>query len=100
MVRYVRVEGAQVADIGVREAVGAAVAATYTASSHNDVYQAANVGDGNQATYWESTNNAFPQWLRADLGASVNRPRAAGGGLERAYADVGGEAQHERAELR
>jgi hypothetical protein len=75
LVRYVRVEGTQVADIGVREAVGAAVAATYTSSSHNDVYQAANVGDGNQATYWESTNNAFPQWLRADLGASVKADR-------------------------
>jgi hypothetical protein len=75
LVRYVRVEGTQVADIGVREAAGAAVAATYTSSSHNDVYQAANVGDGNQATYWESTNNAFPQWLRADLGASVKADR-------------------------
>ncbi|MBB5800755.1 hypothetical protein F4560_000523 [Saccharothrix ecbatanensis] len=75
LVRYVRVEGTQVADIGVREAVGAAVAATYTSSSHNDVYQAANVGDGNQATYWESANNAFPQWLRADLGASVKADR-------------------------
>lgn len=75
LVRYLRVEGAEVADIDVREAVGAEVAATYTASSHNDVYQASNAGDGNQATYWESSNNAFPQWLRADLGASVKADR-------------------------
>ncbi|WP_241564724.1 discoidin domain-containing protein [Nonomuraea polychroma] len=48
---------------------------TATASSHTDVYPAANVTDGNQATYWESANNAFPQWVQVDLGtaASVNR---------------------------
>src|SRR5262249_32910327 len=28
--------------------------------------------DGDQATYWESANNAFPQWLQVDLGASVS----------------------------
>ncbi|MGW4116199.1 galactose-binding domain-containing protein [Actinosynnema sp. NPDC004786] len=76
LVRYVRVDGAAVEDIDVREAdVGAKLAATYTASSHVDVYQASNVGDGNQATYWESANNAFPQWLRADLGAAVKVDR-------------------------
>ncbi|MFD1151910.1 discoidin domain-containing protein [Saccharothrix hoggarensis] len=77
LVRYVRVAGTRVADIDVRQAVAAAAAlsATYTASSHNDVYQAPNAGDGNQATYWESANNAFPQWLRADLGASVKVDR-------------------------
>lgn len=76
LVRYVRVDGTRVEDIDVREAdVGAKLAATYTASSHVDAYQAANVGDGNQATYWESANNAFPQWLRADLGAAVKVDR-------------------------
>ncbi|MCE6999186.1 discoidin domain-containing protein [Saccharothrix sp. S26] len=77
LVRYVRVDGARVNDIDVRQAadVTAALAATYTASSHNDVYQPANAGDGNQATYWESANNAFPQWLRADLGAAVKVDR-------------------------
>ncbi|SEG59791.1 CARDB protein [Nonomuraea solani] len=46
-----------------------------TASSTNDVYRAANVTDGDQATYWESANDAFPQWVQVDLGssASVNR---------------------------
>ncbi|NUT52149.1 MAG: glycosyl hydrolase [Saccharothrix sp.] len=77
LVRYLRVEGTKVADIDVRAAsdVSAALAATYTASSHADVYQASNAGDGDQATYWESANNAFPQWLRADLGASVKVDR-------------------------
>ncbi|WP_433438550.1 discoidin domain-containing protein [Nonomuraea sp. CA-141351] len=48
---------------------------TATASSSTDVYAAANVTDGNQATYWESANNAFPQWVQVDLGvgASVNK---------------------------
>ncbi|MFD0331688.1 discoidin domain-containing protein [Streptacidiphilus monticola] len=44
-------------------------------SSHNDVYPSSNVTDGNQSTYWESANNAFPQWVQVDLGAanSVSR---------------------------
>ncbi|MFI6737887.1 discoidin domain-containing protein [Nonomuraea sp. NPDC050451] len=48
---------------------------TATASSSTDVYSAPNVTDGNQATYWESANNAFPQWVQVDLGvsASVNK---------------------------
>ncbi|GAA0794312.1 discoidin domain-containing protein [Spirilliplanes yamanashiensis] len=41
------------------------------ASSHNDVYVAGNVTDGNQNTYWESANNAFPQWVQVDLGAAA-----------------------------
>ncbi|MEU6546200.1 discoidin domain-containing protein [Streptomyces sp. NPDC046859] len=43
----------------------------FTESGHADVYDAANAGDGNRATYWESRNNAFPQWLQVDLGSSV-----------------------------
>ncbi|MFD0659523.1 CARDB domain-containing protein [Thermocatellispora tengchongensis] len=43
-----------------------------TAGSFTDVYRAANVTDGNQATYWESANNAFPQWVQVDLGASAS----------------------------
>lgn len=45
---------------------------TTTVSSHNGVYSAANVTDGNQATYWESANNAFPQWVQVDLSASAS----------------------------
>jgi len=46
-----------------------------TASSSIGEYPAANVKDGNQDTYWESTNNAFPQWIQADLGASLSTNR-------------------------
>ncbi|WP_134662216.1 MULTISPECIES: CARDB domain-containing protein [unclassified Amycolatopsis] len=49
-----------------------AATATYTASSQLPGYPVANVGDGNQATYWESTNHQFPQWIQADLGAATN----------------------------
>ncbi|GGK80878.1 glycosyl hydrolase [Mangrovihabitans endophyticus] len=45
---------------------------TFTASSYTDVYPAGNAGDGNASTYWESRNNAFPQWLQVDLGSSVS----------------------------
>ena len=45
---------------------------TFTASSVADVYGAGNAGDGNANSYWESQNNAFPQWLQVDLGASVS----------------------------
>ncbi|MFC6089941.1 discoidin domain-containing protein [Saccharothrix lopnurensis] len=85
LVRYVQVEvtgnsaddGAQLAEIDVRRVVDAQalLPATYTASSHSDVYQPGNAGDGNQTTYWESSNNAFPQWLRADLGAALKVDR-------------------------
>ncbi|MFK4546956.1 hypothetical protein RKD29_006552 [Streptomyces tendae] len=46
-----------------------------TASSSTGAYTPGNGNDGNKATYWESANNALPQWLQADLGSSrqVNR---------------------------
>ncbi|NQX67633.1 discoidin domain-containing protein [Paenibacillus alba] len=46
-----------------------------TSSSSNQTYGAGNTNDGNQASYWESANNAFPQWLRVDLGtaATINQ---------------------------
>jgi hypothetical protein len=31
--------------------------------------------DGNQATYWESQNNAFPQWVQVDLGSAQSASR-------------------------
>ncbi|HEV2778054.1 MAG TPA: discoidin domain-containing protein [Actinophytocola sp.] len=52
-------------------AEAAPLAATLTASSATGPYVASNAGDGNRATYWESANNAFPQWIQADLGAAV-----------------------------
>lgn len=42
-----------------------------TASSYNQTYSPAHVIDNNQATYWESANNAFPQWIQVDLGANT-----------------------------
>ncbi|GIM91820.1 galactose-binding domain-containing protein [Paractinoplanes toevensis] len=45
---------------------------TFSASSYADVYGAGNAGDGNANTYWESNNNAFPQWLQVDLGAATS----------------------------
>ncbi|WP_308220940.1 discoidin domain-containing protein [Micromonospora phytophila] len=46
-----------------------------TASSVNQTYGPANANDGNADTYWESANNAFPQWIQADLGATVTVDR-------------------------
>lgn len=40
-------------------------------SSHTQVYASGNATDGDTNTYWESANNAFPQWVRVDLGAST-----------------------------
>ncbi|WP_030439082.1 discoidin domain-containing protein [Actinoplanes subtropicus] len=57
----------------VASAAGPNLAAgkTFSASSYTDVYPAGNAGDGNASTYWESQNNAFPQWLQVDLGSAV-----------------------------
>ncbi|CAL9548630.1 hypothetical protein SUDANB95_04350 [Actinosynnema sp. ALI-1.44] len=75
LVRHVRVVG-ESANLEVREAgPGIRLAATYTAGSHTDVYHPANAGDGNAATYWESRNNAFPQWIQADLGTTAKVDR-------------------------
>jgi len=42
-----------------------------TASGYTQSYLPANAVDGNTSTYWESTNNDFPQWFQVDLGSSV-----------------------------
>jgi hypothetical protein len=42
-----------------------------TASGFVDVYRPANAVDGDATTYWESTNNAFPQSVTVDLGVAV-----------------------------
>jgi hypothetical protein len=85
--RYVRVDvtgntGGPAAQISELEIYGAAISAvnlaqatTLTASSSTAGYGVGNANDGNQATYWESNNNAFPQWIQADLGASVSTNR-------------------------
>jgi len=38
-------------------------------SGHTQSYASSNTVDGNANTYWESVDNAFPQWLMVDLGA-------------------------------
>lgn len=80
--RFVRVEitantgwqAAQLSELEVHAAGEAstnlAANRTLTASSSTGPYTAGNGNDGNKATYWESANNALPQWIQADLGAS------------------------------
>ncbi|MEU3187526.1 discoidin domain-containing protein [Streptomyces sp. NPDC006923] len=66
---------AQLSELEVRTAAAASVnlalGKTLTASSFTEVYGPGNANDGNKATYWESRNNAFPQWIQADLASSV-----------------------------
>jgi chitodextrinase len=40
-------------------------------SSHTQAYGSGNAVDGDASSYWESANNAFPQWIQVDLGAST-----------------------------
>ncbi|MEV4760901.1 discoidin domain-containing protein [Micromonospora sp. NPDC049559] len=42
-----------------------------SASSQARGHRAARANDGNPATYWESGNRRFPQWLQVDLGADT-----------------------------
>ncbi|MGW5781326.1 discoidin domain-containing protein [Streptomyces sp. NPDC003863] len=41
------------------------------ASSAHAEYGAANITDGNQGTYWQSSGSALPQWVQADLGTAT-----------------------------
>ncbi|WP_194924584.1 choice-of-anchor D domain-containing protein [Catenulispora pinisilvae] len=41
-----------------------------SASGSTQNYAPANAVDGNTSTYWESADNAFPQWIQVDLGAA------------------------------
>ncbi|CAM3315140.1 CARDB domain-containing protein [Kibdelosporangium persicum] len=45
---------------------------TVTASGTQGGFPAGNVNDGNAQSYWESANNALPQWVQIDLGGSVS----------------------------
>ncbi|MEZ0090809.1 discoidin domain-containing protein [Streptacidiphilus sp. EB129] len=45
---------------------------TMSASGYTQNYTPSNANDGNQSSYWESTDNAFPQWLQVDLGATTS----------------------------
>ncbi|MEY9890223.1 hypothetical protein ABIA31_003881 [Catenulispora sp. MAP5-51] len=43
-----------------------------TASGTTQNYGPGNAVDGNTSSYWESTDNSFPQWIQVDLGASAS----------------------------
>ena len=53
---------------GIGATTNLALGATMTASGSAQSCVPSNTNDGNTSTYWESTNNAFPQWLQVDLG--------------------------------
>jgi hypothetical protein len=55
---------------GIGATTNLALGATMTASGSTQSYVPSNANDGNTSTYWESTDNAFPQWLEADLGSA------------------------------
>ncbi|WP_419998709.1 discoidin domain-containing protein [Streptomyces boninensis] len=82
--RYVRVHitantgwsAAQLAELKVYGAgddssVNLALGKPFKAGSHTQTYTAANAGDGNRASYWESENGRLPQWVQAGLGAGL-----------------------------
>jgi hypothetical protein len=46
-----------------------------SASGSQNGFPPSAANDGSTTTYWESTNNAFPQWLQVDLGSSVSIAR-------------------------
>ncbi|MFD3806676.1 discoidin domain-containing protein [Streptomyces sp. NPDC058619] len=85
--RYVRInitantgwQAAQISELEVRapgdSSANLALGKTLTASSNTQAYVPANANDGNTASYWESVNNALPQWIQADLGSSVRVDR-------------------------
>jgi hypothetical protein len=60
---------------GVSSNANLALNQPVTASGFTQSYTPAGAVDGNTGTYWESTDNAFPQWLQVDLGtpASISR---------------------------
>ncbi|MCX4238547.1 discoidin domain-containing protein [Streptomyces ortus] len=72
-------QAAQLSALEVREAgdssANLARGRTLTAASHNETYVPANAADGNKASYWESRNNALPQWIQVDLASSVRVDR-------------------------
>ncbi|MEU8074851.1 ThuA domain-containing protein [Catellatospora citrea] len=55
---------------GVSSTTNLAIGAAMSASSSNGGFPASAANDDNTGSYWESNNNAFPQWLQADLGSA------------------------------
>jgi PKD repeat protein len=57
---------------GVSSTTNLALGKTITASSSNGGFPATNANDDNTSSYWESNNNAFPQWIQVDLTAPTS----------------------------
>ena len=57
---------------GIGSTTNIAAGQPASASSVNSPYVAANLTDPDPSTYWESANNAFPQWAQVDLGQSYS----------------------------
>ncbi|MBB5869262.1 glucose/arabinose dehydrogenase [Allocatelliglobosispora scoriae] len=55
---------------GVSSTTNLAIGAAMSASTANGGFPASAANDNNTSSYWESNNNAFPQWLQADLGSA------------------------------
>jgi chitodextrinase len=62
-------------DAGTQPGTNLALGKATSESSHTQVYGSSNAVDGNADTYWESNNNAFPQWLQVDLGSAATVKR-------------------------
>jgi hypothetical protein len=63
------------AGTGAAGAANLAAGKPTSESGHTQTYASSNVTDGNQSTYWESTDNVFPQWVQVDLGSSQSVSR-------------------------
>jgi hypothetical protein len=57
---------------GINSTTNLALGKTMSSSSVQQTYVASNANDNNTSTYWESANNAFPQWLQCDLGSATS----------------------------
>jgi hypothetical protein len=57
---------------GVSTTTNLALNQPVTASGYTQNYVPANAVDGNTSTYWESTDNDFPQWFQVDLGSPIS----------------------------
>jgi hypothetical protein len=57
---------------GIAASTNLALNQPTTASGYTQTYVPANAVDGNTSTYWESADNAFPQWFQVDLGSPVS----------------------------
>ena len=62
--------GIALSGTGVTQSSNLALNQPASASGSQGGFPPSNAVDGNTSSYWESTNNAFPQWLQVDLGSA------------------------------